>query len=85
MDDTTTAKILELYQLETQIDASRKALHDCQNKARTLKQELGRKLSLVAPQGSILLIPELVAKNQAVWVDDHRSDDPISFVELAHL
>jgi hypothetical protein len=85
MDDTTASKLLELYHLEVEAAEHRKALSRCQVQVKALKQELGRKLSLVAGTGSVLLVPELEALGQVVWVDDCRSDDPISFVPLAHL
>jgi hypothetical protein len=85
MEDSTNAKLIELYQLEVAIASHRKALNDCQLKAKKLKQELGKTLSLVAKEGTVLLVPELTAQGQGVWVDDWRCDDPISFVELAHV
>jgi hypothetical protein len=85
MDDTLSAKIVELYLLETEIAQAQHTLNDCQRKAKVLKREVGNQVSLIAEEGTVLLVPALVAHNKGLWVDDYTCNDPVSFVELAHL
>ena len=85
MDDNLSAKIVELYLLETEITQARRTLKECEQKAKILKREVGNQVNLIAEEGTVLLVPALVAHNKGLWVDDYTCNEPVSFVELAHL